>query len=232
MIFAQCSECQRGEKFKQALTEASVVRYTTKIANCVSSCSSPVAPLALCVVPSDQRDGNQCCPGFDGSVVCGVLCKYSQLHMSAKHDHEHERTEHTMSRLQPTQTRSGALPQSHPGLCGTLVGPDKDTHGTPVPLRRTAVGGPTQAPRDDHRQHDKDKVLGQMCFQETVVDIHLESYMLCPPPSCSLVSLGEETEMKMKRNRDEDEQSERSRKRDIEMRREGEKKREREKIKS
>ena len=43
-------------------TEASVVRDTTKIA---SSCSSPVAPPALRVVPSDQCDGNQCCPGFD-----------------------------------------------------------------------------------------------------------------------------------------------------------------------
>ena len=41
-----------------------------------------------------------------------------------------------------TQRRVGALPQSHPGLCGTLVGPGKDTHGTPVPLRREAVGGP------------------------------------------------------------------------------------------
>ena len=40
-----------------------------------------------------------------------------------KHDHELDRTEHTMSRLQPTQRRVGALPQSHPGLCGTLVGP-------------------------------------------------------------------------------------------------------------
>ena len=38
--------------------------------------------------------------------------------------------------------------QSHPGLCGTLVGPGKDTHGAPVPLRREAVGGPKHAPRD------------------------------------------------------------------------------------
>ena len=43
---------------------------------------------------------------------------------------------------QPTQW-DGALSQSHPGLCGTIVGPGKDTHGTPVPLRRKAVGGPT-----------------------------------------------------------------------------------------
>ena len=60
--------------------------------------------------------------------------------MSVKHVHEHERTEHTMSRFQATQRRVGALPQSHLGLCGTLVGPGKDTHGTPVLLRRRAVG--------------------------------------------------------------------------------------------
>ena len=71
--------------------------------------------------------------------------------MSAKHDHEHERTEHKTSRLQPTHTRVGALPQSHLGLCGTLVDPGKDTHATPVPLRRKAVGGRTQAPRHDRR---------------------------------------------------------------------------------
>ena len=71
-------------------------------------------------------------------------CKYSQLHMSVRHDHEHERTERKTSRLQPTHTtRVGALPQSLPGL-GTLVGPGKDTHGTPVP-RRKAVGGRTSS---------------------------------------------------------------------------------------
>ena len=53
----------------------------------------------------------------------------------------------------PTHTtRVGALPQSHPGLRGTPVGPGKDTHGTPVPLRRKAVGGPTATSRDDPRQ--------------------------------------------------------------------------------
>ena len=40
--------------------------------------------------------------------------------------------------------RTGALAQSHPGLCGTLVGPGKDTHGT----RREAAGGPRHASRD------------------------------------------------------------------------------------
>ena len=55
---------------------------------------------------------------------------------------------------------TGDAPTAHTGLAlctrchlawasaGTLVGPGKDTHGTPVPLRREAVGGPKQAPRD------------------------------------------------------------------------------------
>ena len=36
-------------------------------------------------------------PVFRGS------CKYSRLHMSVKHDHEHERKDHMTSRLQPTK---------------------------------------------------------------------------------------------------------------------------------
>ena len=44
-----------------------------------------------------------------------------------------------------------------------------------------AVGGPTQAPRVDHRQHDTDKVLRQLCFKETGVDTHLESYVVAEP---------------------------------------------------
>ena len=46
-------------------------------------------------------------------------------------------------RRRPHRThRVGALPQSHLGLCGTLVGPGKDTHGTPVPLRKGSRGWP------------------------------------------------------------------------------------------
>ena len=59
---------------------------------------------------------------------------------------EHERTEHKTSRHQQhTQTRVGALLQSHPGLCGTPVGPGKDTHGTPVPEQGRPSGGPTSS---------------------------------------------------------------------------------------
>ena len=55
------------------------------------------------------------------------------------------------------RTVLAALPQSHVGLCGMLVGPDKDTHGTPVLLRMEAVGGPEQASRDTIK-NDKTKV--------------------------------------------------------------------------
>ena len=48
--------------------------------------------------------------------------------MSVKHEHEHD--DHITSRLQLPQQRVRTLPQSHPGLCDTPVGPGKDTHGT------------------------------------------------------------------------------------------------------
>ena len=63
----------------------------------------------------------------------------------------------------PTTTprRVGALPQCHPGLCGTLVGPGKDAHGTLMPDREgrrwpdvTSTRRPTT---NDQRQQDTDK---------------------------------------------------------------------------
>ena len=50
---------------------------------------------------------------------------------------------------------------------GTLVGPGKDTHGTPVPLRMESVGGPTRVRRRADARRDK-KVHGlvQLFFQE------------------------------------------------------------------
>ena len=108
-----------------------------------------------------------------------LYCKCSQLHMSVKHDHEHERTEHLMPRLQPTTTPRtvGALQQSHPGLCGTLVGPGKDTHGTPVPDREGRGWPKVTSTRRPTTTRQK-QTLSQMCFQETGVVIDLEeSYM-------------------------------------------------------
>ena len=64
--------------------------------------------------------------------------------MIVEHEHEHVHDDHITSRHSQPQQSVGALSQSHPGICGTLVGPGKDTHDTPVPLRRKAVGGPTK----------------------------------------------------------------------------------------
>ena len=77
--------------------------------------------------------------------------------------------------------RVGALPQSHPVLCGTLMGPTKDTHGTPVPLRREAVGPETQSTR--HHPNDKTKVITpRFGYQQFPSSLH---YLLSPLP-CSL----------------------------------------------
>ena len=82
---------------------------------------------------------------------------------------------------QPTHTRVGALQQSHPGLCGTLVGPGKDTHGTPVPPWRKAVGGPTQAPRHDPPTNDnttKTRSQDKRALSHQVLTRDLETYMV------------------------------------------------------
>ena len=74
----------------------------------------------------------------------------------AKHHHRGQAHKHVCKRRQDDRRRTnrtyrvGALPQSHPGLFGTLVGPGKDTHGTSVPLRK-AVGGPRHASRDTRK---------------------------------------------------------------------------------
>ena len=81
--------------------------------------------------------------------------------MSVRHDHEHECTERKTSRLQPTHTRVGALPQSHPGLCGTLVGPGKDS-------KEEGFGWPdtSSTRRPTTNDNSTDKVSRQTCFQQ------------------------------------------------------------------
>ena len=62
---------------------------------------------------------------------------YDAEHHHRGQAHKHVRKARQDDRRRTNSThRVGALPQSHPGL----VGPRKDTHGTPVPLRRKAVG--------------------------------------------------------------------------------------------
>ena len=61
--------------FVSRRTEASVVRYTTKIENysCIfMGFASPL--LALCVRSIDNCGGNQCCPGFEGSLNKPFSC--------------------------------------------------------------------------------------------------------------------------------------------------------------
>ena len=55
-------------------TEAQKLRYTCKIANCVSSLLSPVPSLATGVVSHDQCYGNQRCPSFDGRLRRPFSC--------------------------------------------------------------------------------------------------------------------------------------------------------------
>ena len=84
--------------------------------------------------------------------------------MSVKHEHEHD--DHITSRLHQPQQWVRALSQSHLGLCGTPVGPGKDTHGTLGPVRGKAVGGPTNASRDTTAQDHKTG-LESIVFAET-----------------------------------------------------------------
>ena len=73
-----------------------------------------------------------------------ILVSILSCTVSVKYEQEHEHDDHITSRLQTTQQRVGASPQSHPGLCDTPVGPGK-------PARGKAVGGPTTS--HDRRRH-------------------------------------------------------------------------------
>ena len=80
-----------------------------------------------------------------------------------------------MSRLQahqePHRERVGALPQSHFGLCGTPVGPSKDTHGTPVP-NREGRGWPattTTKTTNNKRPQDTDKRQDKRAFRKQLL---------------------------------------------------------------
>ena len=112
--------------------------------------------------------------------------KSSQLHMryiqSLTHASTHvKRTEgkDVTTPSTPTTRRVGSLPQCHPGLCGTPVGPGKDTHGTPVPERRGRGWPGTTSTRQLPTNNNKTKTsLESNVFLATGVVIHLESYMV------------------------------------------------------
>ena len=80
----------------------------------------------------------------------------------------------------PTTTprRIGALPQSHPGLCGTPVGLGRDSHGTPVPEQGRPWVARNNLHEDDHRQTTTRHrpVSRQTSVQETSADTHLETF--------------------------------------------------------
>ena len=68
------------------------------------------------------------------------MCSKTRERDMNNHDHDYDHA------AKPTTTKGwrfvtdAILPLASEG---TLVGPGKDTHGAPVPLRRKAVGGPT-----------------------------------------------------------------------------------------
>ena len=100
-------------------------------------------------------------------------CKYSQLHMSAMYDHEHERKAHTISRLQQHQQTHnkgwGFATESPRTLWHT--GGSRQRHPRYTSARQ---GRPGVARRnlheDDHRQTTARHrpVSRQTCFQQQV----------------------------------------------------------------
>ena len=73
----------------------------------------------------------------------------------------------------PTTTprRVGAIPQSHPRLCGTPVAPGKDIHGTPVPDRKGRWSPTRRLPTNDETD------LESNVFSQTGAVRHWLSYM-------------------------------------------------------
>ena len=76
---------------------------------------------------------------------------FSVAHKRLSHDFDHDHDHHTTLRLNPTRQRVGSLPQGHPGLWGTPVGPGRTptVHRCP---KGKAVGGPQQTTSDNERQ--------------------------------------------------------------------------------
>ena len=71
--------------------------------------------------------------------------------------YEHERNARTTSRLQRKQQGLALCHRVTLDSVAHPVGLGMDTHGTAVPLRRKAVGGPTATPRDDPRQTTREQ---------------------------------------------------------------------------
>ena len=116
----------------------------------------------------------------------GALCKFSKLHMryiqSLTHPSTHvkrQRTERkTPSTTTTTPRRVGSLPQDHPGLWGTLVGPGR----TPTVHRCLYGGRPWVARRNLHEDDQRQQTTGhrqastQTCLQQSGIEKREQSY--------------------------------------------------------
>ena len=73
--------------------------------------------------------------------VFSVASKRVSHDFDHEHEHDHDHDHHTTTRFNPTRQRVGSLPQGHPGLWGTPVGPGRTptVHRCP---KGEAVGGP------------------------------------------------------------------------------------------
>ena len=86
------------------------------------------------------------------------ICKYAQLQMSVKHEHEHVHDDCITSRLQAPQQKGWRfVTESSSSLCGTPVGPGKDTHGTWGPVRGKAVRARQQVTTRHDQDNDETK---------------------------------------------------------------------------
>ena len=93
-----------------------------------------------------------------GSAIVEQGCKYSNISQNTRITIGLDNLTNTFASADET-TGDALTARTGLALCsrchrawaseGTL-GPSKDTHGTPVPLQRDAVGGPRHAPRDHH----------------------------------------------------------------------------------
>ena len=116
------------------------------------------------------------------------FCKYSHMHMryiqsltslTTRETRAH-RTQDVTTPSTPTTTprRVGSLPQGHPGLWGTLVGPGR----TPTVHRCVYGGRPWVARRNLHGDDQRQQTTGhrqasrQTCLQRSGIEKREQSY--------------------------------------------------------
>ena len=92
------------------------------------------------------------------SLLSCIQTRFSRLR-----PHEHEHDHHTTTRFNPTRLRVGSLPQGHPGLWGTAVGPGRTptVHWCPT---GKAVGGPNHNLTRHDKDNDKTQVTASSCL--------------------------------------------------------------------